>query len=70
MRARDDAVDAESERLEREGFNPAHRAADAALDEALNILADLVRLNAGRTLPEPQAPALDGSGLFEGLNDD
>ena len=70
MRARDDAVDAESERLEREGFDPARRAADAALDEALNILADLVRLSAGRALPKPQADALDGSGLFEGLDDD
>ena len=67
LRAHDDAVDDELERLERKGFDPAHREADAALDEALNILADLVRLNAGRPMPK-QESAQDESGLFDGLD--
>ena len=67
MRAHDDAVEDELERLERKGFDPAHREADAALDEALNILADLVRLNAGRPMPK-QESTQDESGLFDGLD--
>lgn len=67
LRAHDDAVDDELERLESKGFDPAHREADAALDEALNILADLVRLNAGRPMPK-QESAQDESGLFDGLD--
>ena len=69
MRAHDNAVDDELERLERKGFDPAHREADAALDEALNILADLVRLNAGRPMPMPKEDSTqDESGLFDGLD--
>ena len=67
LRAHDDAVDDELERLERKGFDPTHREADAALDEALNILADLVRLNAGRPMPK-QVSTQDESGLFDGLD--
>ena len=67
LRAHDDAVDDELERLESKGFDPAHREADAALDEALNILADLVRLNAGRPMPK-QESTQDESGLFDGLD--
>ncbi len=67
LRAQDDAVDDELERLESKGFDPAHREADAALDEALNILTDLVRLNAGRPMPK-QESAQDESGLFDGLD--
>ncbi len=67
LRAHDDAVDDELERLERKGFDPEHREADAALDEALNILADLVRLNAGRPMPK-QESTQDESGLFDGLD--
>ena len=67
MRAHDDAVDDELERLDNKGFDPAHREADAALDEALNILADLVRLNAGRPMPKPDS-VQDESGIFDGLD--
>lgn len=67
LRAHDNAVDDELERLESKGFDPAHRDADAALDEALNILADLVRLNAGRTMPKPDSTQ-DETGIFDGLD--
>ena len=52
------------------GFKPAKRKADPVLDEGLNILADLVRLNGGRKLPAVKvqaAPAADV--LFDSLDD-
>lgn len=72
MRDGDNEVEDELERLEREGFDPAHREADPVLDEGLNILSDLVELNAGRVLPplEKPAGAEPPDGLFDGLDDD
>ena len=57
-------------RLDMEGFNPEKRDADAVLDEGLNILADLVRLNGGRTLPPAKARKGVAAGMFESLDDD
>ena len=66
---RDNAVDAAIELQENSGYNPANRKDDVVLDEGLRILADLVRLNGGRVLPQAKAPA--GSNvLLGGLDDD
>ncbi len=67
---RKEAVEDEIERLEDEGFDPAKREKDVVLDEGLNILADLVHLNKGRTLPKAAAAPAPASGLLGGLNDD
>lgn len=66
---RDNAVDAAIELQENSGYNPANRKDDVVLDEGLRILADLVRLNGGRVLPQAKSPA--GSNvLLGGLDDD
>lgn len=52
------------------GFKPAKRKADPVLDEGLNILADLVRLNGGRKLPAVKVQAAPASDvLFDSLDD-
>jgi carboxyl-terminal processing protease len=66
---RDNAVDAAIELQENSGYNPANRKDDVVLDEGLRILADLVRLNGGRVLPQAKAPA-DSNVLLGGLDDD
>lgn len=50
--------------------DPKTRGVDLVLDEGLNILVDLVRLNNGRTLPEPESPAALPSGVLGDLDDD
>lgn len=67
---RDEAVDKAWEKFTEEGFDPAKKGTDIVLDEALCILSDLVRLNAGRTLPEAKPIATDAGGLFNTLDDD
>lgn len=67
---RADAVEDEIERLMDEGYDPAHRDRDLVLDEGLNILADLVRLNGGRTLPAARPLSAVDPSFFGGLNDD
>ena len=68
--AEEKSVRNETLRLMDDGFNPAKRGADPVLDEGLNILADLVRLNGGRTLPAAKAPApASEEGLFDSLDD-
>ncbi|MCQ2394434.1 MAG: carboxy terminal-processing peptidase [Kiritimatiellae bacterium] len=62
------AVEDELERFLDEGFDPTKRDKDVVLDEGLNILADLVRLNGGRKLPA--AKPLEASGLLDRLDDD
>ena len=65
------AVDKERERIGEKGFDPDARDCDIVLDEGLNILADLVRLNGGRKLPAAKPVPVDTSGgLFGGLDDD
>lgn len=66
----DEEIYDEMNRLDMEGFNPEKRDADAVLDEGLNILADLVRLNGGRTLPPAKARKGVAAGMFESLDDD
>ena len=66
---RDNAVGDAIERQEESGYDPANREADVVLDEGLRILADLVRLNGGRVLPQAKSPA--ASNVFlGGLDDD
>lgn len=66
---RDNAVDAAIELQEDKGYNPANRKDDPVLDEGLCILADLVRLNGGRVLPQARASAASDV-LLGGLDDD
>ena len=65
---RQEAVEDELERFQDEGFDPMKRDKDVVLDEGLNILADLIRLNGGRTLP--MAKPLEVKGLLDDLDDD
>ena len=65
---RGDAVDNEIERMDDKGFKPERRQDDIVLDEGLNILSDLVRLNGDRKLPA--AKPITAAGLLGGLDDD
>jgi len=67
---RDEAVDNELERLNDHGFDPTRRNEDIVLDEGLNMLADLVRLNGGNKLPAAKPVKSDTTGLLGGLDDD
>ena len=67
---RDEAVNDELDRQQEEGFDPLARDKDLVLDEGLDILADLVRLNDGRTLPAAKPFASADSGIFDGIDDD
>ena len=64
------AIEAEVIRMDFDGFNAEKRSSDLVLDEALNILADLVRLNGGRTLPAGRQKAQSTEHLFDSLDDD
>ena len=68
--AEEKSVESEVIRLGAEGFDPAKRASDIVLDEALNILEDLVRLNGGRTLPAGVGKPQSTQNLFDSLDDD
>ncbi len=63
-------LNVEMERFENEGYDPANRAADPVLDEGLNILSDLVRLNGGRKLPAAKAASVPKGAVIEGLDED
>ena len=63
------AVDGAIGRLEKKGGDPAKRDSDPVLDEGLEILADLIRLNGGRKLP-PKAETPRQKGVLGGLDED
>lgn len=66
----DEEIYDEMNRLDKDGFDPTRRGDDAVLDEGLNILADLVRLNGGRTLPPAKDKKAVADGVFDSLDDD
>ena len=68
--AADEKTYDELERINQNGYNPDKRSEDAVLDEGLNILADLVRLNGGRKLPVSNKSKEPVSGVFDSLDDD
>lgn len=61
-----DDLDELNERL----GDPKTRGVDLVLDEGLNILVDLVRLNNGRMLPKPKRPVAPPPGVLGDLDDD
>lgn len=66
---RDDVVDDAMEALGERGVDPTNREVDVVLDEGLRILADLVRLNGGRVLPQAK-PSAAPNVLLGGLDED